>query len=1051
MGLSVLLFSVLLLLIFFKQDAIVNSQIDQLNKTYNGHVAVGDVHLAPFANFPYVSLKIDDVRIHESKKDSAAVIIDVADIYMGFNFWDVVRGNYSIQSLIVEDGFFDLVLHTDGRTNVENALSISSEGEGGEAIDIHLQKIELKKIDIHQREEATNLDIETFIYWANGGFNTRDKQIGAHIDTEFELNIITDGDTSYLNHKHFEFHTDLRFDESNGLLVFKPSGLRMEHGDFELEGSLDTKNDMSLDIELKGTKPSFDMLIAFAPTELIPVLESYKNEGNIYFNAIVQGPIANGAQPFIDAQFGANEAYLENLNVNKRIDNLGFSGHFTNGEKRKLSTTVFSITDISASLDKGKFVGFLEVENFEEPEIDMSLDADFDIDFIVDFLNFKEVEDAKGSIEMKFKFHDIVDLESPEKVLDELNQAYYTELRIQDLSFLSEELPMPIDEMDVHLKMNGKEAQLDEFYLKMGESDLSMTAVLSDFPAIVHHRETDVDVHMEMESKVLDLAELTSFSAEDSTGLNERLENLSLAFSFKALGNAFTEFTHLPIGEFFIDDFHVDLEHYPHSLHDFHVDILVEEEDLKIVDFTGAIDDSDFEFNGLVHNYGFWMQHELNGDVDLDVSLKSDKLRFEDLFAYQGENYVPEDYRHEEINGLDINVQTSMHYVDSRLQSIDLKLNKFEGKMHIHPLRFEDFSGQFHYEDDHLRLQDFKGQMGKTDFDIDMTYYLGDESEKRKKDNTFSLTSTYIDFDALTNFNMNPPEDESATNEVGTKSTEDLPEHAEAFNLYELPFTDMQFNVEVGHFIYHRLDLQNVSGQLRSTENHFIYLDTLSLDAAGGHIAMSGYFNGSDAQHIYLKPNLKLSQVDLDKLLFKFENFGQEVLVSENIHGKLNAHIWGDIRVYPDMLPDLDQSEVHLDLEVLNGRLENYDPILMLSEYFGDKDLTSIKFDTLQNHMDITQGTITVPNMTIESTLGHMDISGTQDMNNNIDFYMRIPWSLVKQAARNKIFGTKERDETMEDEIVEVDPKKKTRYLNVNVSGTFDDYNVRMKKAKKRK
>lgn len=192
-----------------------------------------------------------------------------------------------------------------------------------------------------------------------------------------------------------------------------------------------------------------------------------------------------------------------------------------------------------------------------------------------------------------------------------------------------------------------------------------------------------------------------------------------------------------------------------------------------------------------------------------------------------------------------------------------------------------------------------------------------------------------------------------------------------------------------------------------------------------------------------------MTEVDLDKLLFKFENFGQDEIVSENLHGKLTATITGDIRVYPDMVVDLDKSIVHMDVMILDGSLENYDPVMMMSDYFGDKDLTSIKFDTLQNHMDFTNGTLNIPNMTIESTLGHMDISGSQDMDDNIDYYFRIPWSLVKDAAKSKLFGTKAKDPNAEDEIVEVDPNKKTKYLNINVTGNIDDYKVRLKKQKK--
>ncbi len=1041
-------FATILLIAYARQDAIVQSQIATLNTNYKGKITVGDAHLAPFVNFPDMSIKIDDVVLHESKADKAAVILDVADIYIGFNLWDIVVGDYDIHSLIIEDGFFDLVLHTDGKTNLENAFASSTENADGKPLDIHLQKIELKNLDIHQREEATNRDIETLIYWAKGGFNTGNDQIAAHVDSEFELNVIKDSDTTYFKHKHFKFNTDLVYNEKSGLLVFEPSEITMEHGDFQLQGSVDTKNDMTVDIAVSGTKPSFDMFIAFAPTAVIPVLERYENAGKIYFNATIQGPTTKGRQPLIEARFGASEAYLENFAVNKRIDHMGFSGHFTNGEARNLQTMEFSLTDITANLENGNFVGSLQVKNFEAPEIDMQLDADFDIPFIVSFLNLTEVKDAKGSIEMKLKFHDIIDLNNPQNALNDLNQAYYAELKIEDLSFSSSELPSPLKDLDAHLEMNGKQAQLDKFNISLGNSTLSITGSLSDLPAIVHHTKTPVSAQLVIKSNVLDIAELTNYSEADSLGVNERIENLSLAFSFNALGDAFTEFKHLPKGEFFIDDLYADLKHYPHTLHDFHADILVKDDDLTIVDFTGFVDESDFHLNGSIYDYSSWMQEELNGAIDFDISLKSNLLKFDNLFTYQGENYVPEDYRHEEIEALELHMESTLYYQTNALQSITIQLDKFEGKMHVHPLRFENFNGRFQYEDDHLMVENFKGKMGRTKFEIGMNYYLGEEASIKKRANSFRLKSDFIDFDALSNYNTTAANQSDAKPLPKNKSA-DAPEHAEAFNIYELPFTDMQFNVDIGHFMYHRLDLKAIKGQLRTTQAHHIYLDTMSLDAAGGHIALNGSFNGSDPKHIFLEPNLKISNADLDKLLFKFENFGQDVILSENLHGKLNASITGKIRVYPDLVVDLDQSEVHLDAQVLNGRLENYDPVLMVSDYFGDKDLTRIKFDTLQNHMDIIKGKITIPNMTIESTLGHMDISGTQDMSNEINYYVRIPMRAVMKATRNKIFGVKENDAKTEDEIVERDSKKKIRYLNLNITGTIDDYNIKVGKDKK--
>ena len=1049
----VLFFGILLLYVYMERDNILQNQITALNKQHKGLVLVGSAHLSPFEHFPYLSIKVDDVQVYETKADDKSVIMDVADIYIGFNVWDIVSGNYDIQTLLIEEGVFNVVLHEDGTTNLQNALATSGETGGEELMEIHLKNIELRQLDIHKLDETTNTDVQTFIYWAKGGFNTENDSISAHIDTEFELNVIENGDTTYIHHKHFEFHTDVMFDLNTGLLTIEPSGVTLENGEFELEGSVDTKNDMKVDLAVRGTKPNFDMLIAFAPNDLIPVLERYKNAGKIYFNAAIQGPTLHGQMPLIDARFGASEAFLENTDQGKRIDDMGFKGYFTNGEKRNMRTMEFSMTDMTAKLESGKFLGAVVVSNFEEPEVDMQVNADFNLEFLAGFLNLTDIENATGNVSLEMRFHDIIDLDQPELALNDLDQAYFSELKVTNLSLSSALLPKPLKQLDMHLIMNGKQATLEQFDVLLGKSDVSITGYLSDLPAIVHQLDIPVVAHLEIESDVFDIAEITGYSEKDSTGINEQIEDLSAGFTFKSSARAFAASRHLPKGEFFIDSLHAQLKHYPHELHDFHVDILVDDRDLKIVDFTGHIDDSDFHFNGFVHDYGFWMQEELDGDVDLDITLTSDLLRLEDIFSYQGENYVPEDYRHEEFENLVLHVKSSMHYKESALHSIDIDLDQLNAKMQVHPMRFEDFEGKFHYEDDHLTVEKFHGKVGRTVFDVNMNYYLGDDQAIKKRDNYLSLKANYVDFDQLFNINPTPSTPTKTTEKKAVATTADVKEHAEAFNLYELPFTDMQFDVNVNHFIYNSVDLQDIKANLRTTQNHYIYVDTLQMNAAGGSISMSGYFNGSDPKRIYLKPDLIVEDVNIDKLMFKFENFGQDHVVSENLHGRLSTRINGNIRVYPDLVPDLDQSEVQMYVEVLDGRLENYEPMLMLADYMGDKDLKNIRFDTLKNQLDISNGQMTIPNMTIESTLGHMELSGTQDIDYNIEYFLRIPWKTVKQAARYKLFGDKKSEDgqTGDDEIIELDPNKRVRYLNLKIHGNLDDFKIGLGKAKERK
>ena len=206
--LPILIFAILLLVIYWKQDAIIQSSIESMNEHHKGLLTIGDIHLAPFENFPDISIKIDDVHIYEEKA-AEHPILDVRDIYIGFNLWDMISGNYDLHSLLVEDGFFNIVIHEDGSTNLQNALAAPNDQVEEDPVHFHLQRIELKNLDIHKLNESNMMDLETYIYEADGGFETNEDEIAMHLDTRFELNVIDNGDTTFIKHKHFEFHTDL--------------------------------------------------------------------------------------------------------------------------------------------------------------------------------------------------------------------------------------------------------------------------------------------------------------------------------------------------------------------------------------------------------------------------------------------------------------------------------------------------------------------------------------------------------------------------------------------------------------------------------------------------------------------------------------------------------------------------------------------------------------------------------------------------------------------------------------------------------------------------
>ncbi len=1039
-ALPVVLFIAVVMIAYWKQDKIVQELISNLNADFVGEIEVEDSHISLFENFPYISIDLERVHIYEDKANHKDPIVKLEDLYAGFDLWTILSGSYDIKVLGLKNGYIHVIQHTNGELNITHALSSTKPVEEVEE-DFHIQlkSIALTDVDIYKLNESNQLIVESFVDKAELSFKSNDEHVLASIGAQMELNVIKDGDTTFFKHKHLNINSEVEYLKDNELLVINPSELELENATFSGKGSIDFADDFNVDVELYAKKENFKLFMALAPEEIYPVLDQYENAGEIVFDVKVKGKAVNGSTPYVDANFYCKDAHFENNQTHKRLDALNFSGSFTNNGMGGLEHMEFTLNDFSAKPEAGTFSSSLYVKNFDSPDINMTLDSDFNLAFLASFINMTSFEDMSGDVQLHMKFHDIIDLSHPEKTIEKLNEAYYSEILIDNLSFKTSAYHLPLNDLDMKMTVEGHEAQIDYFKAKVGDSDLKMNGHITDLPAILHHTNDEITADLTIESKLLDIKALTRIGGIDSLAFDEKIDDFRAKLKFVTVARNFTESPNLPVGEFFIEDLYATLEHYPHTLHDFHGDLFVEDSNFRIIDFSGMIDESDFHFSGQLKDYERWLEAHPKGDTRIEFDLTSNKLQLEDLFSYGGENYVPEDYRHEVLSELKLHGAVDLHFNDG-FRSSDLSLTQLDAKMKVHPMKFKNFNGRVHIEDEHLVVEKLDGQIGQSKFSLDMNYYFGSDEAIRKRDNHFGLRASHLDVDEL--FNYNDPPGQLAENPS---------EHEAGFNIYTLPFTNMTFDLDIAHLNYHRYLLDDLNARLRTTPDHYLYIDTMRLKAAGGKIELAGYFNGSNKDQIYFSPTLKLKDVDLEKLLFKFENFGQDHLVSENVKGKITSTTTGKVHMHADMVPILDDSEIHMDVTIIDGVLVDYAPIVDMKEYFVDKNVNKVRFDTLQNHIDIKDGIMSIPNMTINSSLGYMVISGTQDVEYNMEYYIRIPLKLIAGTGFKKLFG-KDReavDPEQVDEIEYANNNRKQRFVNVKIIGDAEDYSVSLGKDKR--
>jgi hypothetical protein len=365
LGIPLLLFVIITLVITFKKDAIVQELLATANQDFKGKIALSGTQISPFENFPYISIDLKDFQVFETKELNGKPIINLKDVYVGFDLWTIIRGKFDIKTIKLANGKINITQYQDNTFNLVKAFEPVKEVEDlEEEFHIDLQKIKIKNVDILKTNLADTLTLEAFINDAETRFKKDETYIKMGLDATFVFNIIKDKDTTFVKNKHFDIATDFSFHKETHVLDFEPSTVKLENGLFGMEGSIDIDDDFNMDLEFSGKKPNFDLLIAFAPEDLIPTLEKYDNQGEIFFSTTIKGKSSNGNLPAVEAKFGCKNGFFDNTITNKKLDEMAFSAYFTNGEKRNLETSAFYLTDFTAKPEAGKFKGNLKVINF---------------------------------------------------------------------------------------------------------------------------------------------------------------------------------------------------------------------------------------------------------------------------------------------------------------------------------------------------------------------------------------------------------------------------------------------------------------------------------------------------------------------------------------------------------------------------------------------------------------------------------------------------------------------------------------------------------------
>ena len=351
--------------------------------------------------------------------------------------------------------------------------------------------------------------------------------------------------------------------------------------------------------------------------------------------------------------------------------------------------------------------------------------------------------------------------------------------------------------------------------------------------------------------------------------------------------------------------------------------------------------------------------------------------------------------------------------------NINLSLIKGEIKIKNNPLMISDISGKFEINRT-LYADSLFFRIDDNDFLINgQIYKLYEYFNSKEIFNVKAqLYSRKINLNELTPlFKVNKNEDNNSS--------------------YQFPDNlSLQLRLDIQNFEAGKFYATSIKGNLNYKPRMFS-LHEISFNSMNGDVKAGGVIIQKFNNDFVVKSQSKLNNININKLFYSFNNFGQEFITNQNLEGNLTGDVyftseWSDkIDIYKNTVSS------ECDILLSEGELNNFEPMLGLSKFIEVDELKNIKFSTFKNKITIKNERIFIPQMDIESSAINVTASGEHNFDNTYTYHVKL---LLSDLLSGKVKKSKHRDQSFDD-IEEDNDGRLTLYLLLK--GDKDDFDVK--------
>jgi hypothetical protein len=507
--------------LFNNKQILTEFVIEQINANINAELKVHSTDVTIFKNFPNVSLDLEGVLLSNKQN----TIIKANHIYLGFNIKDIFNKKYQIQFITIDSASLDLFVNKDGLSNFDIINKSTENKKNNIAFLVQLDRVNLNKIKFTynnlQSLQYYKTDINKAVF--NGKFSS--DKFNLNIDADAFIYSISSDSLSYITDKKLILKSAISVNNQTKTYIFSNTALQLNELDLELNGKFQSKpkaNDIYLTFDSK--KISIASLISILPVKIPKEILDYESKGIVYFKGSVIGSISDKTSPSVLVDFGINNGSFINKEMNISLNNISLKGKYSNGKNQNLSTSLLSLNNINANLMNDEIKGNFVVENFKNPNIDLSILGNLNLENVFKIFPNQSIESIKGNVEFDTKIK--ADLANKDLSNIWKQAGNYGKFKLTVTDLITKNLPKTINNINAEFALNGADLSIENCIIKLKDSDINMSGKLINVLGYAFVKNENLNANINYKSNYVDLEQVVFMPENNTAAQNDTKYNL---------------------------------------------------------------------------------------------------------------------------------------------------------------------------------------------------------------------------------------------------------------------------------------------------------------------------------------------------------------------------------------------------------------------------------------------------------------------------------------------------------------------------------------------